>query len=94
MGLLFVCWHTPLSRFRCNYNEPNPIKPTPISTHKQVDRLVNQSYQNWAPRVQEAAHGQDPGLVVMPQRRDEPEGLTGGGDEDAYALRPTTVRCV
>lgn len=51
-------------------------------TKNKVDRLVNQSYQNWAPRVQEAAHGQTPGAVAFKEE---------GGE---YALRPTTVRCV
>lgn len=52
-----------------------------------MDRLVNQSYQNWAPRVQEAAHGQTPGAVALSAG---PSGEDQGGQ---YTLRPTTVRC-
>lgn len=55
---------------------------------KKVDRLVNQSYQNWAPRVQEAAYGQTPGAVVLSTEGE------GEGEAGQYELRPTTVRCV
>ncbi len=71
---------------------------------------MNQSYQNWAPRVQDAAHGQAPGRVVLGGSAATGEALgrvVGGGgaargeaagrvmvDEGGYELRPTTVRCV
>lgn len=69
-----------LDSYTCNH--------TTYNDKQQVDRLVNQSYQNWAPRVQEAAYGQTPGAVTFTTL---PEGKGRGAQ---YALRPTTVRCV
>ena len=70
-----------------------------------MDRLVNQSYQDWAHKIYEAAYGQRKGTLQMPMPSAVSAGAAGqivpmssaiSGDEsranDDYEIHPTTIR--